>query len=137
LSRTVGNGLDDTRGRDRATVEHAALHGLLAHRVAATLARARVLLCLLSTFPQSGDCDSPQHTRIRRQARNGNTNVVVNTDQLLLVRRELAGRTLEREQHGVGLGAQTDGGRTLLDGLEGVLDLVELALWGLGVSVGS
>lgn len=72
--------------------------------------------------------DSPQNTGIRRKTRNGNTDVVVNTDQLLLVRGEFAGGALERQEDRMRLGADTDRGRALLDGLEGVLDLVELAL---------
>lgn len=75
----------------------------------------------------------PQDTGIAGEAGDRNTDVVVNADELLLVRGELAGGTLEREEHGVRLGAQADGCRALLDGLEGVLDLVELALGRLGV----
>lgn len=58
--------------------------------------------------------------------------MVVNADELLLVRGQLAGRALEGEEDGVRLGPQTDGSRALLDGLERVLHLVELALGRLG-----
>ena len=85
-------------------------------------------MLLLSVSSQLSQLVLPQDTRIRRQARNGNTDVVVNTDQLLLVRGELARRALEREQHGVRLGTDADRRRALLDCLEGVLDLVQLAL---------
>lgn len=54
--------------------------------------------------------------------------MVVNVDQLLLVRRELAGRALEREEDGVGRRAQSNSRGALLDSLERVLDLVQLAL---------
>lgn len=127
--RTVGNGLHNTRSGDGAAVQHAALHRLLAHRIAV----ASVKDTSYHLHTALGHLYSPQNTRIRRQARDGNTDVIVNADKLLLVRGELARRALEREQHGVRLGAQTDGCGTLLDGLERVLDLVQLALRRLGL----
>lgn len=63
--------------------------------------------------------------------------MVVNVDQLLLVRRELASRALEGEEDGMGTGAQSDSRTSLLDGLERVLDLMQLALRRLGLATTS
>jgi hypothetical protein len=93
--------------------------------------RIVLLLSANSTNPAGGK-DAPQHTRVAGQSRNGDADMVVNVDQLLLVRRELAGAALEGEEHGVGRGTEPDGRTALLDGLERVLDLVQLALGRLG-----
>lgn len=118
LLRTVRDSLHDTPDRHGAAVQHAALHRLLAH-------------CVASVSGVGGD-SLPQHTGVACQPSDSDTDVVVDLDQLLLVGCELARRALEREEDGVGFGPQSDGGGALLHGLEGVLDLVELALRRLG-----
>ena len=70
----------------------------------------------------------PQHARIRREARNGHANVLINLDNLFLVRGELAGGALESAKHHVRATAKAHGTRTLLYGLHSVLHLVQPTL---------
>lgn len=88
--------------------------------------------------------DAREDAGIRGETGDGDAEVVVDADELLLVARELARRALragasvraiarwgvqeggthlEAEEDGVGVGAESDAGRALLYGLEGVLDL--------------
>lgn len=101
--RTVGNALHNPRHRNRPPVQHPFLHRLLTHVIA-------------------------QHPCIARQAGNGNADMVINLDKLLLVGRELSRRALEGQQDGVRFGAQADSCRALLDGFLGVFNLVQATL---------
>ena len=84
----------------------------------------------------------PQYTRVGGQAGDGNADMVIYSIHLLLVRRELAERTLlimegetarseskstthlKSQEDCVCLGSQTHRRRTLLHGLQSILDLV-------------
>ena len=85
---------------------------------------------------------APQHTRVGGQTSNRNADMVIYSVHLLLVRRELAERTLlimegetarseskstthlKSQEDCVCLGSQTHRRRTLLHGLQSILDLV-------------
>lgn len=69
---TVCNRLHDTRNGHSSSIEHTALHRLLAHRV--------------TSVSWSQCFASPQDTGIRCQSSNSDTDMVVDLDQLLLVR---------------------------------------------------
>lgn len=72
-----------------------------------------------------------QHSGVARQPRDRDTDMIIDLDQLLLVRRELAGRAFERQEDRMRLGSQSDSCGTLLDGFLGVFHLMQATLWGL------
>ena len=79
---------------------------------------------------------SAQTLGVGGQAGEGHAHVVVHRQDLLLVGGQLVGTTLEGHQDGVGGGLEAHGGGALLDGLHGVLHLVETTLRRPGRHVG-
>lgn len=71
---------------------------------------------------------STQSFGIGRQSGKGHAHVIVNGQNLLLVGGQLGGAALEGHQHGVMGVLESDRGRALLDGLHGVLHLMQTSL---------
>ena len=60
---------------------------------------------------------------VRSQTSDGDTDVIIQGEDLLLVRRQITGGSFQGHQHGVRVGLQPHGGGALLHGLHGVLHL--------------
>merc|ERR1740128_970146 len=65
---------------------------------------------------------------ISGEAGDGDSHMVINREDLLLVGGEVARGSLEGDQHGVSVGLQGHGGGTLLYGLHGVFNLMQTPL---------
>lgn len=88
---TIGDGVDDAVDGKRAVVKHAGGHGLGAHEVAAAEKRRQ----LQKGRGRAAQASLRQHASIRGESGDGDTNVVVDADELLLVRSELSSGTLQ------------------------------------------
>jgi len=78
--RSVRNTLNGTPDRDRSTVQHLGLHCLLPHKVA----NGQLVI-----LPRASSL--PKNTSIRSKTSNGDTDVVIDTDELLLIRCKFTG----------------------------------------------
>lgn len=72
--------------------------------------------------------NKPKHSCISSQPRNGNANVFIDGNNLLLVCRELTDRPFQCNKHSKLFVFQTDGGGTQLHCLHCILHLVETTL---------
>jgi len=99
----VGDRVNDSVDRNRAVVEEAGGHGLLAHKVG-------------------------EDSSIGGEAGEGNTEMCVDADDLLLIGTEFFCVSLESYQDGMCLADETYGSGSLLDGFEGILDLEDTTL---------
>lgn len=90
---TVGNGVYDSLCRQRSIIQHLWSHGFGTHEV--TSKKKKVdMSCRL----HKQVVFLPQDTGIRGQTCNANTHMVINLDQFLLVRSQLAGWTLANDR---------------------------------------
>ena len=60
---------------------------------------------------------------IRSQASDGDSNMIINGEDLLLMAGQLTGSSLQSNQHCVGVGLKADSCGTLLDSFHGILNL--------------
>jgi len=82
---TVGDGGNETIGRNRAVVDHSLSHGLLTHEITKRYIR---------TCEQTVRDPIPQHTSIRCQPCDRNSDVIIYAIHLLLIRSQLSSRSL-------------------------------------------
>lgn len=79
--------------------------------------------------------EATEDAGIGSQASNTNTQVIVHADNFLLMGGQFRWSSLQRNENNMGLGLDTNCGWALFDGLHGVLDLVDSALWGPDTNV--
>jgi hypothetical protein len=60
---------------------------------------------------------------IRSQTSDGDSNMVINREDLLLMAGKLTGSSLQSNQHSVGVGLEANSCGTLLDSFHGILNL--------------
>ena len=77
-----------------------------------------------------------EHARVGNKAGDGDTNMIVNLEDLLLVGRELAARALQRRHDRVFIRSKPDRCAALLHCLESVLNLVDAPGWRPGGAIG-
>merc|ERR1719447_2228105 len=68
-------------------------------------------------------------TSISSKTCNGDSHMVINWENLLLMRGEVTGSSFEGNQDCVGVGFQANCGGTLLHCLHGILNLMKSTLW--------
>lgn len=70
-----------------------------------------------------------ENSAVGGETSNGDADVVIDLEDLLLVRRELGIGLVYTGQYHMGLGSEPYGGRTLLHGFHGVLHLEQTPRW--------